>query len=86
MLVSSHARLSLELQRGGQIVATGHLSCEDVFGVGDRVVIVGWPGVVRSVEPLLGENEARLVVQLTGDDTNDRGASNSAMASTKRHL
>jgi hypothetical protein len=54
--------------------------------VGDRVVIVGWPGVVRSVEPLLGENEARLVVQLTGDDTNDRGASNSAMASTKRHL
>jgi hypothetical protein len=35
--------------------------------VGDRMEIAGQPGIVRTVEPLLGEREVRLVVQLLLD-------------------
>jgi hypothetical protein len=52
-----------ELRRGEEVVATGHLR-ERPFEVGERIVIGGQPGIVRSVEPLLGERELRLVVQL----------------------
>jgi hypothetical protein len=34
---------------------------------GDRVVIGGRAGIVRLVEPVLGERELRLVVQLVRD-------------------
>ena len=37
---------------------------ERLLEVGERVVIGGQPGIVRLVEPLLGERELRLVVQL----------------------
>jgi hypothetical protein len=53
-----------ELRRGDEIVATGHLSRERPFEVGDRVEIGGRMGTVRAVEPLLGERELHLVVQL----------------------
>jgi hypothetical protein len=35
--------------------------------VGDRIQIGGQAGIVRRVEPLLGEGETRLVVQLLPD-------------------
>lgn len=56
-----------ELRRGNEVVATGHLGREEPLEVGDRLEINGQPGIVRTVEPLLGEHELRLVVQLVRD-------------------
>jgi hypothetical protein len=56
-----------ELRRGEEIVATGHLSLGQPLRVGERIVIGGQAGIVRTVEPLLAERELRLVVQLTRD-------------------
>jgi hypothetical protein len=53
-----------ELRRGEEIVATGHLSREQPLAVGERLTIGSREGIVRTVEPLLGERELRLVVQL----------------------
>jgi hypothetical protein len=53
-----------ELRRGEEVLATGYLSRERPLQVGDRIVIGGRPGIVRSVDPILGERELRLVVQL----------------------
>jgi hypothetical protein len=53
-----------ELRRGEEVVATGHLSLDRVLEVRERVHVVGREGIVRVVEPLLGEDELRLVVQL----------------------
>jgi len=53
-----------ELRRGDEVVATGHLSCEQPLEVGDRLPIGSREGIVRTIEPLLGERELRLVVQL----------------------
>lgn len=53
-----------ELRRGDEVVATGHLSHERALEVGERLLIGGREGIVRTVEPLLGERELRLVVQL----------------------
>ena len=57
-----------EVRRGGEIVATGRLSHEPLEP-GDSVVVGGGPGVVRTVEPILGETELRLVVELPGSST-----------------
>jgi hypothetical protein len=48
-------------------LSTGHLSREQPLEVGDRIAIGGQPGIVRTIEPLLGERELRLVVQLARD-------------------
>jgi hypothetical protein len=56
-----------ELRRGDEVVATGHLSRERPLEVGDRLEIGGQLGIVRTIEPLLGEQELRLVVQLVRD-------------------
>jgi hypothetical protein len=56
-----------ELRRGDEVVATGHLSREEPLEVGDRLEIGGQPGIARTIEPLLGEQELRLVVQLVRD-------------------
>jgi hypothetical protein len=56
-----------ELRRGEELVATGHLSREQPLEVGERLEIAGQLGIVRTVEPLLGEHELRLVVQLVRD-------------------
>jgi hypothetical protein len=53
-----------ELRRGVEVVATGHLSREQPLEVGGRLEIGGQLGIVRTIEPLLGEQELRLVVQL----------------------
>lgn len=53
-----------ELRRGEELLATGHLSREWPLEVGEQITIGGRPGIVRSVEPILGEHELRLVVQL----------------------
>ena len=55
------------LRRGDEVVATGHLNYEQPLEVSDRVEIGGAPGIVRTIEPLLGEREVRLVVQLLAD-------------------
>jgi hypothetical protein len=54
-----------ELRRGDEVIATGRLSREPPLQVGERITIGSRSGIVRSVEPLLGERELRLVVQLT---------------------
>jgi len=56
-----------ESRRGDELVATGHLSVERPLDVGERIEIGGYPGIVRTIEPMLGEHEVRLVVQLLLD-------------------
>jgi hypothetical protein len=41
-----------ELLRGDELVATGHLTREEPLGVGERIVLGGRPGIVRTVQPL----------------------------------
>ena len=53
-----------ELRQGDEVIATGHLSSEQPFEVGEPITVGSRSGVVRSIEPLLGERELRLVVQL----------------------
>jgi hypothetical protein len=53
-----------ELREGAALVSTGHLTREEPFEVGDRIVLGRLAGVVRSIDPVLGERELRLVVQL----------------------
>jgi len=57
-----------ELRRGDEIVATGHLTRERPLEVGERLMIGRRDGIVRAVEPLLGEREERLVIQLVRED------------------
>lgn len=57
-----------ELRRGDEVVATGHFSREQPLEVGERIAVGSHSGIVRSIEPLLGERELRLVVQLLRDD------------------
>jgi len=57
-----------ELRNGDEVVATGRLTTEEPLSEGDEVAIGGRRGVVHAVEPLLGEREQRLVVQLLPQD------------------
>jgi len=56
-----------ESRRDDDVVATGHLHREQPLEIGHRIEIGGHAGTVRTVEPLLGELEVRLVVQLLTD-------------------
>ena len=56
-----------ELRRGDEVIATGHLSSEQPFEVGERITIGNRSGIVRSIDPSLRERELRLVVQLRRD-------------------
>ena len=56
-----------ELRQGDEVFATGRLSHPEPLEVGERVAIGGREGIVRSIEPLLGSGELRLVVQLVRD-------------------
>jgi len=51
-----------------ELIATGRLSRERALEVGERIAIVGRPGVVRSIEPVLAERELHLVIQLFRDE------------------
>ena len=53
-----------ELRRGDEVVATGHLTLEYALAVGEEITIATKAGIVRSIEPRLGETELHLVVQL----------------------
>jgi hypothetical protein len=57
-----------ELRRGDEVIATGHLSRELPLEVGERVTVGSQSGIVRTIEPLLGDRELRLVVQLLRDE------------------
>jgi hypothetical protein len=57
-----------ELRRGEEVVATGRLSREQPFEVGERVMLGRRAGIVRTIDPLLGERELRLIVQLSRTD------------------
>jgi len=50
-----------ELRRGDEVVATGRLNREQRLEFGDRIQVGGQAWNVRTVEPLLGELELRLV-------------------------
>jgi hypothetical protein len=56
-----------ELRRGDDVVVTGRLLFDDPLEVGARVEIAHREGIVRSIDPLLGERALRLVVQLVRD-------------------
>lgn len=53
-----------ELRRGDELVVTGHFSRERPLQLGQQIEIAGHSGTVRTAEPILGERELRLVVQL----------------------
>lgn len=53
-----------ELRRGDEVIATGHVTRDEAVEEGERIVLGGWAGIVRSVDPILGEQEQRLVVQI----------------------
>lgn len=57
-----------ELRLADEVVATGHLTRDEPLKVGEQVVIGGRPGIVRTIEPRLGERELDMVVQLRADD------------------
>ena len=57
-------RYRYEFRSGEEIVATGHMTRETAFEVGERITIGRSEGIVREIEPMLGEGELRLVVQL----------------------
>jgi len=63
------AEYRYQLRRSDEVIATGHFNSEQPLEVGERVTIGGHNGIVRAVEPLLGERELRLVVQLLRDET-----------------
>jgi hypothetical protein len=65
----SGVEYTYELRRGDDIVATGHLAQEKAPEVGQRVVLGGREGIVRSIDPVLGERGLRVVVQLVREDT-----------------
>ena len=56
-----------ELRRGDAVLATGRLLREPSLEVGDRLTIGGHEGIVRTIQPQLGQREFRLVVQLSPD-------------------
>jgi hypothetical protein len=62
------AEYRYELRLGDEMIATGHLTHEEPLKVGDRITIGGRAGVVRDVDPLLGDHELRLVLQLSDNE------------------
>jgi len=53
-----------ELRRGDQIVATGHLSNDTKLLTGSQISIGTHTGTVRSITPISGQNESRLIIDL----------------------
>ena len=56
-----------ELKRGDETLATGHLNRDAPLTPGDGITVNGRDGIVRVIEPQLGEREQRLVIQLLRD-------------------
>jgi len=53
-----------ELRRGEQVIATGHLTHNEPLEIGGRITIAGREGIVRSIIPIRGQIQQRLIVQL----------------------
>ena len=60
----AETRYQYELRQGERVTSTGHLTLPFPVEVGERVAIGGSTGLVRAVEPMLGDRAIRLVVQL----------------------
>jgi hypothetical protein len=58
-----------ELRRGTEIVATGHLTLDAPVLAGDPITIGRSRGTVRDVQPMLGQQERRLVIDLGAPET-----------------
>jgi hypothetical protein len=56
-----------EFRRGEEVIATGRLTRAWALEVGERITISGRLGVVRSIEPVLGEQEVHVAIQLFRD-------------------
>jgi hypothetical protein len=56
-----------ESRRGEEVIATGRLTRESALEVGERITISGRLGVVRSIEPVLAEQDLHVVIQLFRD-------------------
>jgi hypothetical protein len=74
-----------ELRRGDEVVATDHLSREQSLEIGDRIEIGGQPGIVRALQPLPGEHELRLVVQLVRDRASAQDVCNRRLTDDAPH-
>ncbi len=57
-----------ELRRGDEVIATGRMTRERALEVGERITLSGRLGVVRSIEPVLGERDLHMVIQLFRDN------------------
>jgi hypothetical protein len=53
-----------ELRRGEAVTATGHITLDAPFEVGDEIAIGTTCGTVKELGPRLSDGERRLVVQL----------------------
>jgi hypothetical protein len=53
-----------ELRQGDTITATGHITFDSPFEVGDEIAIGKNRGIVKELGPRLPDGEVRLVVQL----------------------
>jgi hypothetical protein len=62
--LNQQRRYRYELRSNGATLATENLNQPEPLEVGDTIEIGGSAGIVRAVEPILGEHELRLVVQL----------------------
>ena len=58
------AQYRYELWRGDVVVGTGRFDHPEPLEVGDRNEIGGQTGIVRTIEPVCGASERRLVLQL----------------------
>ncbi len=57
-----------ELRRDDEVIATGRMTRERALEVGERITLSGRLGVVRSIEPVLGERDLHMVIQLFRDN------------------
>ena len=61
----AEVRYRYELRSGDGIIATGHLTWEHPLERGDQITIGTSSGIVKTIGPVLGSDEHRLVVQMS---------------------
>lgn len=52
-----------ELRRGEEVLATGRLRESEPLAVGDRIALAGRTGVVRTIEPQLGNPTMHVLLE-----------------------
>ena len=53
-----------ELRDGTETVATGQLSRDIPFDVGEHLTVNGRDGIIRSIQPAFQDNVERLIIEL----------------------